>query len=144
MRENQLDIALIPNLFNKMRNNQHDFEQSGGTHAAAAFSIQGEMLCTMEDIGRHNAVDKIIGKLIYLGKLKEAKIITVSGRISEKLSLSASKLGFHFWLQSLRLLLAVDYAKELGITLLDLAEGERTTCYANPQRTVIKTFEHHR
>ena len=143
--KNQLDIALIPNLFNKMRNNQHDFEQSGGTHAAAAFSIKGEMLCTMEDIGRHNAVDKIIGKLIYLGKLKEAKIITVSGRISYEIVIKCFKAGVPFLAAvSAPSSLAVDYAKELGITLFGFSRGERTTCYANPQKTVSKTFEHHR
>ena len=106
-----------------MRNHQHDFEQSGGTHAAAAFSIQGEMLCTMEDIGRHNAVDKIIGKLIYSGKLKEAKIITVSGRISYEIVIKCFKAGVPFLAAvSAPSSLAVDYAKELGITLLDLAE----------------------
>ena len=45
---------------------QFDFRKSGGTHAAAAFTLDGELLCAMEDIGRHNAVDKIVGHLINL------------------------------------------------------------------------------
>ena len=141
IEENQLDVALIHNLFDKMRKNQHDFEQSGGTHAAAAYTLQGEILCVMEDIGRHNAVDKVIGKLIYSGKLKEAKIITVSGRISYEIVIKCFKAGVPFLAAvSAPSSLAVDYAKELGITLFGFSRGKRTTCYSHPKRTKSKDY----
>ena len=79
---------------------QHDFKQSGGTHAAAAFTIEGELLCSMEDIGRHNAVDKVVGKLITQKNLNQAKIITVSGRISYEIVIKCFKAQNSFFSSS--------------------------------------------
>jgi len=136
----KLDIELLHSLFKKMNAYQLDFKQSGGTHAAAAFSISGELLCAMEDIGRHNAVDKVIGKLITLDKLKDAKIITVSGRISYEIVIKCFKAMVPFLAAvSAPSSLAVDYAKELGITLLAFCRGQRATCYSNPHRTKISS-----
>lgn len=132
----KIEISLIHQLFDKMRTKQHDFEQSGGTHAAAAFSLTGNLLCSMEDIGRHNAVDKVIGKLIILKTLDKAKIITVSGRISYEIVIKCYKAGVPFLAAvSAPSSLAVDYAKEFGITLFAFCRGQRATCYSNPQRT---------
>ena len=133
--KDQIDVSLLHDYFDKMRTKQHDFEQSGGTHAAAAFTLSGELLCSMEDIGRHNAVDKVMGKLINLKSLNKAKIITVSGRISYEIVIKCFKGGIPFLAAvSAPSSLAVDYAKELGITLFGFSRGERTTCYSNPQR----------
>ena len=141
--EDKIDVSLIHQLFDKMRTNQHDFEQSGGTHAAAAFSLNGQLLCSMEDIGRHNAVDKVIGKLIILKTLNKAKIITVSGRISYEIVIKCFKAGIPFLAAvSAPSSLAVDYAKELGITLFAFCRGQRATCYSNPQRTKNNTLNH--
>jgi FdhD protein len=134
--DKKIDIHLIHNLFDKMKVLQHDFKQSGGTHAAAAFTIDGELLCAMEDIGRHNAVDKVVGKLILQHKLNEAKIITVSGRVSYEIVIKCFKAKIPFMAAvSAPSSLAVDYAKELGITLFAFCRGQRATCYSNPQRT---------
>lgn len=134
--DQKIDISLIHQLFEKMSSLQHDFKQSGGTHAAAAFSITGELLCSMEDIGRHNAVDKVVGKLIRTKKLKEVKVITVSGRISYEIVIKCFKAKIPFLAAvSAPSSLAVDYAKELGITLFAFCRDKRATCYSNPQRT---------
>jgi FdhD protein len=136
----KIDIGLIHNLFNKMNNFQFDFRKSGGTHAAAAFTLKGDLLCAMEDIGRHNAVDKIVGKLINDKKLNEAKIMTVSGRISYEIVIKCFKARIPFLAAvSAPSSLAVDYAKELGITLFAFCRDERATCYSNPQRTKIES-----
>ncbi len=136
----KLDVGLLPQLFERMNTLQSDFKSSGGTHAAAAFTIKGELLCVMEDIGRHNAVDKVIGKLITSEKLKEAKIVTVSGRISYEIVVKCFKAKIPFLAAvSAPSSLAVDYAKELGITLFAFCRDERATCYANPQRTKTTT-----
>ncbi|MEZ4874170.1 MAG: formate dehydrogenase accessory sulfurtransferase FdhD [Flavobacteriaceae bacterium] len=130
-----LHMDLIPQLFAAMKQQQHDFNQSGGTHAAAAFTLEGKMLCLMEDIGRHNAVDKVVGKLIALEQLPAAKIVTVSGRISYEIVIKCFKARIPFLAAvSAPSSLAVDFAKELGITLLAFCRGERATCYAHPQR----------
>lgn len=136
----KIDIGLIHDMFNKMNAFQFDFRKSGGTHAAAAFTIKGDLLCAMEDIGRHNAVDKIVGKLINDKVLNDAKIITVSGRISYEIVIKCFKARIPFLAAvSAPSSLAVDYAKELGITLFAFCRDERATCYSNPQRTKINT-----
>ena len=94
----------------------------------------------MEDIGRHNAVDKIVGKLINDKQLNEAKIMTVSGRISYEIIIKCFKARIPFLAAvSAPSSLAVDYAKELGITLFAFCRDERATCYSNPQRTKIES-----
>lgn len=134
--KDKIDINDINRMFEKMKTKQHDFKQSGGTHAAAAFSIDGELLCTMEDIGRHNAVDKVVGQLIHSKKIKQAKVITVSGRISYEIVIKCFKAQVPFLTAvSAPSSLAVDYAKELGITLFAFCRDERATCYSNAQRT---------
>ena len=134
--KDKIDINGINRMFEKMKKKQHDFKQSGGTHAAAAFSIDGELLCTMEDIGRHNAVDKVVGQLIHSKKIKQAKVITVSGRISYEIVIKCFKAQVPFLTAvSAPSSLAVDYAKELGITLFAFCRDERATCYSNAQRT---------
>jgi FdhD protein len=136
----KIDIGLIHSLFNKMNIYQFDFRKSGGTHAAAAFTLKGDLLCAMEDIGRHNAVDKIVGKLINDKQLNEAKIMTVSGRISYEIIIKCFKARIPFLAAvSAPSSLAVDYAKELGITLFAFCRDERATCYSNPQRTKIES-----
>lgn len=132
-----LKSELIPHLFDKMNTYQHDFNASGGTHAAAAFSIDGELLCAMEDVGRHNAVDKVIGKLINTNQLKKAKILTVSGRISYEITVKCFKAQLPFLIAvSAPSSLAIDYAKELGITVFGFCRNNRATCYSHPQRIV--------
>jgi len=134
----KIDINLISQLFDKMKVFQSDFKQSGGTHAAAAFNIKGDLLTVMEDIGRHNAVDKVIGKLITNKQLNEAKILTVSGRISYEIVIKCFKAKIPFLAAvSAPSSLAVDYAKELGISLFAFCRDNRATCYSNLHRTKI-------
>ena len=137
--DKKIDIAILNSLFNKMNDLQYSFHQSGGTHAAAAFTLNGELLYGMEDIGRHNAVDKVIGKLIRSKTLKSASVLTVSGRVSYEIVIKCFKAGIPFLAAvSAPSSLAVDYAKELGITLFAFCRDQRATCYSNPQRTKIK------
>ena len=131
----KIEIGLIHDLFENMRIRQHDFNCSGGTHAAAVSTIDGKLLYTMEDIGRHNAVDKVVGKLILNEELHKAKIMTVSGRISYEIVIKCFKAQIPFLAAvSAPSSLAVDYAKELGITLFAFSRDNRTTCYAHPER----------
>jgi len=132
----KIEVSSLHILFEKMNIQQSDFLQSGGTHAAAAFSLQGELLCIMEDIGRHNAVDKVIGTLILSKKLHSAAILTVSGRVSYEIIIKCFKAKIPFLAAvSAPSSLAVDYAKELGITLFAFCRDGRATCYSHPQRT---------
>ena len=136
----KIDISLIYNLFESMKSKQHNFKQSGGTHAASAFTLEGKLLCSMEDIGRHNAVDKVVGKLILDDELSLAKIMTVSGRVSYEIVIKCFKAQIPFLAAvSAPSSLAVDYAKELGITLFAFSRNKRTTCYAHPERTKLNS-----
>ncbi|MDX5325434.1 MAG: formate dehydrogenase accessory sulfurtransferase FdhD [Bacteroidota bacterium] len=136
IQENEpLNIEAIKGLFDRMRESQLQFERSGGSHAAAAFSESGEILCSMEDIGRHNAVDKVVGQLLLDGNLSKARIMTVSGRISYEIVIKCFKARIPILAAvSAPSSLAVDFAKELGLTLLAFSRGVRTTCYAHPER----------
>ena len=121
-----------------MNTHQPNFNQSGGAHAAAAFDIKGKYLCSLEDIGRHNAVDKVVGYLIKNDQLDSAKIITVSGRISYEIVIKCIKAGIPFLAAvSAPSSLAVDFAKELGITLLAFCRDERATVYSHAHRTIV-------
>lgn len=134
--EQQIDLIAFQGIFQKMNDLQHAFHQSGGTHAAAAFTAKGELLCLMEDIGRHNAVDKVIGKLILSNKLNLVSSLTISGRVSYEIVIKCFNAGIPFLAAvSAPTSLAVDYAKELGITLLAFCRDNRATCYSNAHRT---------
>ena len=99
-----------------------------------------ELVAAMEDIGRHNAVDKIIGHSIQSNRLKQVKIMTVSGRISYEIIIKCFKAQIPFLAAvSAPSSLAVDYAKELGITLFAFCRNQRATCYANPYRVRIQS-----
>lgn len=136
--KDKIDGNLIHNLFTDMSALQHDFNKSGGTHAAAAFTINGELVCAMEDIGRHNAVDKVIGKLISSKKLEKVKILTVSGRVSYEIIMKCFKANLPFLAAvSAPSSLAVDYAKEFGITLFGFCRDGRATCYSHADRLNI-------
>jgi len=122
-------------MFKEMKEKQVTFHQSGGSHAAAAFSKDRELLSVREDIGRHNAVDKVVGHLVNHNKLKEVKCLIVSGRISYEIVAKAFTANIPVLAAvSAPSSLAVDFAKELGITLLGFCRENKATCYANPQR----------
>lgn len=132
-----MDAKVISNLFDEMNKYQKSFHQSGGTHAAATFTKEGEIICSFEDIGRHNAVDKVVGSLILKKQLKKAKCLTVSGRISYEIIIKCFKARIPIIAAvSAPSSLAVDYAKELGITLFGFCREGRITCYSHPNRVI--------
>ncbi len=133
---------LVSNMFEMMNSEQQAFKQSGGSHAAAAFSEQGILLSIKEDIGRHNAVDKVVGELILSKKLNTAKCITVSGRISYEIIIKTFRAKVPVLAAvSAPSTLAVDFAKELGITLLAFCRDDKLTCYSHPHRLVPTTIK---
>ncbi len=134
-RDELFEIESLHRLLDEMSLSQLNFKESGGTHAAVAFNQSGLLLSIKEDIGRHNAVDKVIGDLIYQSRLKQASFLTVSGRISYEIIIKCFKAGIPCLAAvSAPSSLAVDYAKELGITLLAFCREQRATCYANSYR----------
>ena len=121
----------ITELFETMNKNQNLFTITGGCHGAAAFDKDGKMLVLREDIGRHNAVDKVVGALLTQKKLDEAVILLVSGRVSYEI---VSKC-FMAEIPALAAVsapssLAVDFAKELGIELMAFCREGKLTVYS--------------
>lgn len=148
-----LDAALVPKMFEQINEGQKDFRLSGGTHAAGAFAIDGSMLVLKEDIGRHNAVDKVIGYLLNHQLIEKAKCITVSGRISYEIVNKIRLAGIPFLAAvSAPSSLAIDNAQEAGITLMAFCRNNKFTIYSNPQQVdmnqklfssgKVKTLQH--
>jgi len=130
-----INTPALYRMFEVMQKSQSTFHQSGGSHAAAAFTTEGKVLSIKEDIGRHNAVDKVIGDLILSNQLKQASCLIVSGRISYEIVSKAFAAKIPILAAvSAPSTLAVDFAKELGVTLLGFCRNNKATCYSLPHR----------
>ena len=115
----------------QLRASQTLFEETGGCHAAGVFNREGQLLFASEDIGRHNAVDKVIGYLLLNNQLRSAKYIVVSGRVSYEIVAKCFAAGIpNLAAVSSPSSLAVDYAKELGLSLFAFCRENRITQYA--------------
>ena len=114
-------------------NIQKTFKKSGGSHAAALFNANNTLLSIQEDIGRHNAVDKVIGDLLLKKQLKEATFMLVSGRVSYEIVSKAfiAKIPIIVAVSACSSL-AVDFSKEFGICLIGFTRDEKMTIYTNP------------
>ena len=133
-----LDPKIIGQMFDQMSDHQKSFRESGGTHASAAFTADGQLLSIREDIGRHNAVDKVIGDLIHQGNLSKAICLTVSGRISYEIVSKAVSAGIPYLASvSAPSTLAVDTAEQAGITLMAFCRNNRLTVYSNTRHMRI-------
>jgi len=117
-------------LFDQLRNNQNLFEKTGGSHAAALFSEKNELIYLFEDIGRHNAVDKITGAIYLNQTWKNGKYLIVSGRVSYEIvsKVFFSKIPYLLSVSACSSM-AIDMAKELGIHLIGFNRGAKSTFY---------------
>ncbi len=124
----------LKNMYAQMSERQALFKLTGGSHATAAFNDKAELLTVKEDIGRHNALDKVVGALINQNILKEATCVMVSGRVSYEIVAKAftAKIPIIAAVSACSSL-AVDYAKEFGICLIGFNRADKLTIYANPQ-----------
>ncbi len=120
----------------RMRAAQPIFERTGGLHATALFNAGGELLILREDIGRHNAFDKIVGEAFLAGKLPLAgRIALVSGRASFELVQKAIAARIPVLASiSAPSSLAVDLGKRFGLTLVGFLRGRRANVYAAQER----------
>lgn len=127
---------LILDLPDKLLEQQRLFLQTGGLHAAAAFDEQGEIVCINEDVGRHNAVDKVVGSLFLKQQLPANNLgLLVSGRVSFELVQKALMAGLTILVAvSAPSSLAVALAKEYGITLIGFLREGNFNIYAGEDR----------
>lgn len=128
----KLSLSQLFAMQSTMVEHQKNFELTGGCHGVAAFDFQGNLLALKEDIGRHNAMDKVIGQLIRTNQLNKAKVIHFSGRLSYELVSKSFRAKIPVIMSvSAPSSLAIDFAKEYGITLLSFGRNNKATCYAN-------------
>jgi FdhD protein len=119
-----------------LRDAQAVFEQTGGLHAAGLFTAQGELVVLREDVGRHNALDKLVGSRLLAGELPlHDRIVLVSGRASFELVQKAAVAGAPILAAvSAPSDLAVQAADRLGLTLVGFLRGDGFNVYAHPER----------
>lgn len=131
-----VDPAALPTLTTTLRAAQETFESTGGLHAAGLFDPAGRLLRAREDVGRHNALDKLVGAAALAGALPlHASMLLVSGRMSFELVQKAGVAGIPILLAvGAPTDLAVDTARRLGMTLVGFLRGERCNVYSRPER----------
>jgi FdhD protein len=131
-----VDPSLLPGLIEILREGQGVFDRTGGLHAAGLFTADGKLLHLREDVGRHNAVDKVVGRALLDGSLPAAtSVLVVSGRAGYEIVQKSISAG-------IRVLaavgapssLSVALAREFNQTLVGFLRGDRFNVYAAPER----------
>lgn len=118
-----------------LRRRQPLFSACGATHAAGLLDASGELLCVFEDVGRHNALDKVIGCCLLEGRSPVGYGVMLSGRVSLELVDKCARAGLEFMgAVSAPTSLAVEAADRCGITLCAFVRGTRATVFAHPER----------
>src|SRR5262245_27956701 len=127
-----VDAATLTVLPDRLRAAQRVFATTGGLHAAGLFTAGGDLVCLREDVGRHNAVDKVVGWAVREGRLPLAgHLLVVSGRASFELCQKAWMAGVPVLVAvSAPSTLAVDLATEAGLTLVGFLRGPTFNVYA--------------
>lgn len=131
-----LSDETVLKLMKEMQDSSALFKATGGVHSAA-LADRERLLFYSEDIGRHNAVDKIVGRCILEKIPLENKVLLTSGRLSSEIVIKGAKIGFPIIIsRSAPTTLSVELAAELGITLVGFARGRRLNIYTHPHRIV--------
>ncbi|MFC3739971.1 formate dehydrogenase accessory sulfurtransferase FdhD [Paractinoplanes deccanensis] len=134
-----IPAATLAALPDRLRAAQRTFDRTGGLHAAGLFTADGDLVVLREDVGRHNAVDKVIGWALREGRLPlTGHVLLVSGRASFELTQKA-------WMAGLPMLaavsapstLAAELADEAGMTLVGFLRGQSMNLYTAPQRVTV-------
>ncbi|HZP96967.1 MAG TPA: formate dehydrogenase accessory sulfurtransferase FdhD [Candidatus Limnocylindria bacterium] len=131
-----VDAAVLPPLAERLRERQRLFDLTGGLHAAGLFTSGGELVTLREDIGRHNAVDKVVGRAVLDRRVPLAgTILVVSGRGGYELVQKAVAAGIPMLVAvGAPSSLAVATAVRFGLTLVGFLRGESFNVYSGPER----------
>lgn len=136
--ETQVGAATLTRLPDRLREAQDVFDKTGGLHAAGLFTPDGELVALREDVGRHNAVDKLVGWAAMQGHLPLAgHVLMVSGRVAFEIAQKALYARIPVLAAvSAPSSLAVDLATESGMTLVGFLRGDRMNVYAGSHRVL--------
>jgi FdhD protein len=128
--------AVLSSLPDSLREAQRVFDRTGGLHAAALFTVAGELLVLREDVGRHNAVDKVIGWAARAELLPlRGHVLMVSGRVSFELTQKALMAGIPVLAAvSAPSSLAIDLAADVGMTVVGFLRGDTMNVYTGDER----------
>jgi FdhD protein len=134
----EVSASLLAQLPDRLRAAQPAFEATGGLHATGLFTAEGELLCLREDVGRHNAMDKVVGWAFGEGRLPLAnELLCVSGRLSFELVQKAAIAGCPVMVAvGAPSSLAVELGVDRGLTLCGFARGGRLNAYTEPWRVL--------
>jgi FdhD protein len=134
----QIGAQVLAALPDRLRAHQRLFSRTGGLHAAAVFTAGAELLCVREDVGRHNAVDKVIGWAAMQARLPLARtVLLVSGRIAFEIAQKALFAGIPLVAAvSAPSSLAVSLAEDAGMTMVGFLRGSSMNVYTRPDRVV--------
>jgi FdhD protein len=143
-----LPASVVRRLPDRLRSNQKVFDRTGGLHAAGLFDRGGDLWCVREDVGRHNAVDKVVGHTILGPPRPEAAgdgqpalagwVLVVSGRVSFEIVQKAALAGIGtIAAVSAPSSLAVDAARRIGVAVLGFVRDESFNVYSHPERVAF-------
>lgn len=132
----RLPAALVASLPDRLRESQAGFDATGGLHATGLFDADGTLICLREDVGRHNAMDKVIGWAFGAGRLPfDDSVLCVSGRLSFELVQKAAVAGCPVLVAvGAPSSLAIELAGDRGVTLCGFVRGGRLNVYTEPWR----------
>jgi FdhD protein len=131
----RLAAAAIARAVETLASAQPNFARTGGLHAAAAFDAAGALLACHEDVGRHNAVDKTVGALLYSDRLRDAALLAVSGRVSFEIvqKAAAARIAIVAGVSAASSL-AIDLAESAGVTLAGFVRNQSLNIYTHADR----------
>jgi FdhD protein len=140
-RRLNISTEIFYGLPSKLRASQSEFTVTGGVHASGLFTVGGDLICVREDVGRHNALDKIIGRSLREGTLPlDQRILLLSGRASFELIQKAAMAGISVVAAiGAPSSLAVELAKEVGITVIGFLKENRFNIYCSSENVSISS-----
>ncbi len=135
-----LPASVVVSLPDTLQQAQRIFEQTGGLHAAGLFDRSGKVIAVREDVGRHNVVDKLVGRALLAGELPLSdKVLMLSGRVSFELVQKAAVAGLPvICAVSAPSSLAVEAADRLGLAVVGFVRGRGFNVYCHPERVDLE------
>jgi len=138
-RRTTISFSRLLGLQQVLQANQRVHHMTGGSHAAAIFDAEGRTLALSEDVGRHNALDKAIGKILFSGKTGEATVAVLSSRLSYEMVQKTARLGIEILAgASAPTSLGVELARATDVTLIGFLRGSRGNVYSCPERIIFE------